>query len=124
MAPSNSRDFKEIYVVWRASTLCPSPAPIVRKISRFCKPTHPLSFLKVSFILGTFPYLKALFPSMLVDICLLIYVTSRMVSKKWGQGNGLDVFGNVGLICRGVKMQGCLKQRAYHGIKDASNCMD
>ena len=61
---------------------------------------------------------------MLVDIYLLIYVTSRMVSKHLGQGNGLDVFGNVGLICRGVKMQGCLKQRAYHGIKDASNCMD
>ena len=61
---------------------------------------------------------------MLVDIYLLIYVTSRRVSKNWGQGNGLDDFAIVDLICRGVKMQGCLKQRAYHGIKDASNCMD
>ena len=61
---------------------------------------------------------------MLVDIYLLIYVTSRRVSKNWGQGNGLDDFAIVDLICRGVKMQGCLKKRAYHGIKDASNCMD
>ena len=60
---------------------------------------------------------------MLVDIYLLICVTSRRFSKNWGQGNGLDVFGIVGLICRGVKMQGCLKQRAYHGIKDTSNCI-
>ena len=29
---------------------------------------------------------------MLVDIYLLIYVTSRRVSKNWGQGNGLDDF--------------------------------